>query len=53
MRGFTSTRQALERLELANAEQAVRRLRDALAAHLRADGVWLNSRAWIIKARRD
>jgi hypothetical protein len=30
----------------------VGRLRGALAAHLTDDGVWFNSRAWIITARR-
>ena len=28
------------------------RLREALAAHLAEDGVWFDSRAWIITARR-
>jgi hypothetical protein len=27
-------------------------LREALAAHLSGDGVWLDSRAWIVSARR-
>jgi SAM-dependent methyltransferase len=50
-RGFTGTRQALSGLDPAAAEHALRRLREALAAHLSDDGVWLNSRAWIITAR--
>jgi hypothetical protein len=28
------------------------RLRELLAAHRQADGVWLDSRAWIVTARR-
>ena len=51
VRGFTSTSQALQRLDPAAAERAVQRLREALAAHLSDDGVWFNSRAWIITAR--
>jgi SAM-dependent methyltransferase len=53
VRGFTSTSQALERLDPAAAAGAVRRLREALAAHRRDDGVWFDSRAWIVTARRD
>ena len=52
VRGFTCTSQALEQLEPADAERAVRRLREALAAHLRDDGVWFDSRAWIVTTRR-
>ena len=51
-RGFTCTSEVLNRLEPASAAHALARLRDALAAHLSDDGVWLNSRAWIVTARR-
>jgi SAM-dependent methyltransferase len=51
VRGFTCTNEMLKRLDPAAAERALRRLRDALAAHLSDDGVWFNSRAWIITAR--
>jgi hypothetical protein len=34
------------------ATQAVERLREELAAHLRHDGVWFDSRSWIVTARR-
>jgi SAM-dependent methyltransferase len=51
VRGFTCTKEMLKRLDPAAAERALRRLRDALAAHLSDDGVWFNSRAWIITAR--
>jgi ubiquinone/menaquinone biosynthesis C-methylase UbiE len=53
VRGFTCTSQALNRLEPAAAARAVRRLREALAAHRSDDGIWFNSRAWLITARRD
>jgi SAM-dependent methyltransferase len=51
-RGFACTSEALKRLDPATAARAVGRLREALAAHLSDDGVWLNSRAWIITAYR-
>jgi SAM-dependent methyltransferase len=50
--GFTSTRESLTRLDAAAAEQALERLREALAAHAGEGGVWFDSRAWIIEARR-
>jgi SAM-dependent methyltransferase len=53
VRGFTSTSQALGQLDPDEATRAVRRLREALAAHLRDDGVWFDSRAWIVTARRN
>jgi SAM-dependent methyltransferase len=52
VRGFTCTSQALKQLDRAAAAHAIRRLREALAAHASDDGVWFNSRAWIITARR-
>jgi hypothetical protein len=36
----------------AAAARAVGRLRETFSAHLSDDGVWFNSRAWIITARR-
>jgi SAM-dependent methyltransferase len=53
VRGFTCTSQALNRLDPGAAASAVRRLREVLAAHQSDDGVWFNSRAWIVTARRD
>jgi SAM-dependent methyltransferase len=50
--GFTCTSEMLKRLDPDAAERAVGRLRDALAAHTSDDGVWFNSRAWIVTARR-
>jgi ubiquinone/menaquinone biosynthesis C-methylase UbiE len=52
VRGFTCTSEALKGLDPAAAARALGRLREALSAHLSDDGVWFNSRAWIITARR-
>jgi hypothetical protein len=52
VRGFSSTRASLTRLGAAAAERALGRLGEALAAHAGERGVWLDSRAWIIAARR-
>ncbi|WP_216216676.1 class I SAM-dependent methyltransferase [Amycolatopsis aidingensis] len=49
--GFTCTSETLKRLDHAAAERAVTRLRTTLAAHTREDGVWFDSRAWIVTAR--
>ena len=51
VRGFTYTREVLKGLNPAAAARAAGRLREVLAAHLSDDGVWFNSRAWIITAR--
>jgi SAM-dependent methyltransferase len=50
--GFSSTRESLARLDAAAAAQALERLREALAAHASERGVWFDSRAWIVEARR-
>jgi SAM-dependent methyltransferase len=50
--GFTCTSEVLRRLDPAAAARAVERLRSALAAHLSDDGVWLPSRAWLVRAHR-
>jgi SAM-dependent methyltransferase len=52
VRGFTCTNQALKRLDPVAAERAVGRLRETLAAHVGDDGVWFDSSAWIVTARR-
>ena len=52
VRGFACTSEVLRRLDPAAAARAVGRLREALAAHLSDDGVWFDSRAWIVTARR-
>ncbi len=53
VRGFTSTSETLNRLDPAAAARAVGRLREALAAHTNDGGVWFDSRAWIVTARRN
>jgi hypothetical protein len=52
VRGFTCTREVLKRLDPAAVARAVGRLREALAANASDDGVWFNSRAWVVTARR-
>ena len=52
VRGFTCTKEVLARMGTASAERALGRLRATLAAHARRDGVWFDSRAWIVRARR-
>ena len=52
VRGFACTRDVLNRLDPAAAARAVERLREMLAAHLSDNGVWFDSRAWIVTAYR-
>ena len=52
VRGFACTGEVLKRLDPAAAERARGRLRAALVTHLGYDGVWFNSRAWVVTARR-
>jgi SAM-dependent methyltransferase len=52
VRGFTCTSELLKRLDPVAAAGAIERLREALAAHASDDGVWFNSRSWIVTARR-
>jgi SAM-dependent methyltransferase len=52
VRGFAGTSEALKRLDPAAAARAVGRLSEMLSGHLGDDGVWFNSRAWLIAARR-
>lgn len=52
VRGFSSTKYALERMDRSAAEEALSRLRELMAQHLRGDGVWFDSGAWIVAARR-
>jgi SAM-dependent methyltransferase len=52
VRGFTRTDRVLKRLDPAGAERALQRLRETLAAHAGEDGIWFDSRAWIVTARR-
>jgi ubiquinone/menaquinone biosynthesis C-methylase UbiE len=50
--GFACTSEVLKRLDPAAAARAAGRLHEALAAHRSDDGVWFNSRAWIVTACR-
>jgi SAM-dependent methyltransferase len=52
VRGFTCTNSLLKQLDPAGAERALQRLRKTLAAHAGGDGIWFDSRAWIVTARR-
>jgi SAM-dependent methyltransferase len=49
--GFMCTSDALERLHPSASARALRRLREVLTAHLGENGVWFDSRAWIVTAR--
>jgi hypothetical protein len=42
----------LKRLDPVAAERALERLRETLVAHASGDGIWFDSRAWIVTARR-
>lgn len=50
VRGFTCTSEVLKRLDPARAARTVERLREMLSAHLTDDGVWFDSRAWLVTA---
>ena len=52
VRGFVSTKNALDRWDPAATARALARLREMLAAHTSGDGVRFDSRAWIVTARR-
>jgi SAM-dependent methyltransferase len=51
--GFASVSAALGEQEPDAAARAAGRLRAMLAEHLAGDGIWFDSRAWIVTARRD
>jgi SAM-dependent methyltransferase len=52
VRRFSCTSETLTRLDPAAAARALRRLRDTLSAHQGADGIWFDSRAWLVTAHR-
>jgi SAM-dependent methyltransferase len=52
VRGFAGTNEFLKRLDPTAAARALARLRDALAARVSDEGVWFDSRAWIVTALR-
>ena len=50
--GYAFTRDVLNRLDSGAAARALGRLCEMLAAHMGSDGIWFDSRAWIVTARR-
>lgn len=52
VRGFTATREALASLDPADVGRALERLQTMLVEQLTERGVWFESRAWIVEARR-
>jgi SAM-dependent methyltransferase len=52
IRGFARTNEVLTSLDPASSQRALERLRETLVAHAGEDGVWFDSRAWIVSARR-
>ena len=52
VRGFSCVNDVLQPLDRASTERAREQLIQTLAAHARGDGVWFDSRAWIVTARR-
>ncbi len=53
VRGFTCTNKVMKRLDPAAAARALARLREVLAARTGDDGIWFDSRAWIVTAHTD
>ena len=52
VRGFVCTNEVMRSLDRGSMERTLERLRDTLAAHAGADGIWFDARAWIVAARR-
>ena len=52
VRGFSCVKDVLHGLDRASTERAREQLIQTLAAHARGDGVWFDSTAWIVTARR-
>jgi hypothetical protein len=50
---FSNVVRVLESQTPGQRERTVARLRDTMAAHQTRDGVWFDSRAWIVTARCD
>jgi ubiquinone/menaquinone biosynthesis C-methylase UbiE len=50
--GFSCVRDVLQRLDHASITGVRERLRRTIAAHAGEEGVWFDSRAWIVTARR-
>jgi len=52
VRGFACTQQLLKSLDATSAQRALERLAETLANRARTDGIWFDSRAWIVAALR-
>lgn len=52
IRRFSFVDGVLRQLDAASTQRALERLRQTLAAHADGNGVWFESRAWIVAARR-
>jgi SAM-dependent methyltransferase len=52
VRGFADVGTTLQQLDPASREHALARLVRTLGAHARTDGIWFDSRAWIVTAHR-
>jgi SAM-dependent methyltransferase len=50
--GFSCVNVVLQRLDPVSTARTREQLREVLAAHASKDGVWFDSRAWIVSARR-
>lgn len=50
--GFSCVNEVLQCLDRASTERAREQLIQTLAAHVRGDGGWFDSRAWIVTAKR-
>ncbi|MGO1070404.1 class I SAM-dependent methyltransferase [Lysobacter sp. CA199] len=50
---FSTVQEKVARLDVQQCTRAFDRLRQLLAEHQRGDGVWFESRAWIVAARRN
>ena len=52
VRGFSASRQSLQRMAPADRVRGLDALREMLAAHQSEQGVWFDSRAWLVAAQR-
>jgi SAM-dependent methyltransferase len=52
IRGFASVNDVLKRLDHVSTEPVLDRLRQTVAEHLSGQGVWFDSRAWIVTTSR-
>jgi len=52
VRGFSSTKEALRQMAPVARERSLAALRETLVAHDTGRGIWFDSRAWIVSARR-